>query len=73
MNIREIFTNKFQVTIDQQRFWYQYKYRHTSVSYMYKKDFISALGMLILFQYINFKYLTLFNTNTWTNIVDPNA
>ena len=49
------------VSIDDQKYWYQYKFRHFSISYIYTKDFISALGMVILFQYINFQYLRLFN------------
>ena len=46
--------------IDQQKYWFQYKFRHHSIAYFFKKDFISALGMVILFQYINFVYLSLF-------------
>ena len=46
--------------MDDQKFWYQYKFRSQSISYFFKKDFLSAFGMVILFQYINFIYLQLF-------------
>jgi hypothetical protein len=59
--LKEIVMQNFQTGIDEQKFWYQYKFRHYSISYIYLKDFISATGMVILFQYINFNYLHLFS------------
>lgn len=45
----EIFASKFEVNIEDQKYWFQYKYRSDSISYIFVKDFISALGMLVLF------------------------
>jgi len=33
---------------------YQYVYRSKAISFYFKKEFLCALGMLILFQYINY-------------------
>jgi hypothetical protein len=51
---KELLTNNFKVSIENQKYWYQFKYRHSSISYIYWKDFFSATGMVVLFQYINF-------------------
>lgn len=45
----KLFNNNFQPSFKSQKFWYQYKYRHKSISYIFAKDFVSALGMLLLF------------------------
>lgn len=46
---------------DQVKFWFQYKFRHTSISYIFFKEFVCS-GLLVgLFQFINFKYLEFFN------------
>ena len=49
ITLNEIINSKFQVNIKDQKFWFQFKYRTTSVSYIFKKEFLSALGMVILF------------------------
>jgi hypothetical protein len=62
----ELVTQNFVVDIDHQKYWFQYKFRHHSIAYFFKKDFISATGMVILFQYINFVYLKLFHIDDFT-------
>jgi hypothetical protein len=62
-----LLSNNFKVNIENQKYWYQYKYRHSSISYIYMKDFFSATGMVILFQYINFMYLDLFKKDNYIN------
>jgi hypothetical protein len=58
----ELLNNNFKVSINEEKFWYQYKFRHTSISYIFLKDFLSAAFMLGVFQYINFQYLDLFRS-----------
>lgn len=53
----EILRQNFIPNLDEQNFWYQFKFRHYSISYIYLKDFLSATCMVGLFQYINFNYL----------------
>ncbi len=43
-----------------QKYWFQYKFRTSSIAYIYKKDLFGAIGMVGIFQYINFTYLALF-------------
>mmetsp|Transcript_45393 Transcript_45393/g.33177 ORF Transcript_45393/g.33177 Transcript_45393/m.33177 type:complete len:248 (+) Transcript_45393:1299-2042(+) len=62
---RELLTNNFRVSIDNNKYWYQYKYRHQSISYIYLKDLFSATGMVILFFYINLQYLFLFKESNY--------
>ena len=40
---------------------FQYRYRSKAISFYFKKEFMRALAMLIIFQYINYKYLILFS------------
>jgi hypothetical protein len=40
---------------------FQYRYRAYSINFIFMKEFICALGLLIIFQYINYQYLSLFN------------
>lgn len=42
---------------------YQYRYRSKAVSFFFYKEFFCALAMLVIFQYINYKYLILFSDN----------
>eukprot|EP00347_Sterkiella_histriomuscorum_P019128 403342842 len=58
---RELIDFNYHTTIKENKFWYQYKYRTSSISYIFQKEFLSAIGMVVLFQYINFKYLELFS------------
>lgn len=49
------------------KFWFQYRYRHSSVSYIFKKELICALALVVVFQFINFTYLSLFKASKWAN------
>ena len=51
-----VITNFFEpnFSVDYQ---FQYRYRSKDISFYYKKEFICATAMLILFQYINYQYL----------------
>ena len=42
---------------------YQYRYRSRAVSFFFYKEFMCALLMLIILQYINYKYLVLFSNS----------
>lgn len=42
---------------------YQYRYRSKAISFYFYKEFICALAMLVIFQYINYQYLILFSNN----------
>lgn len=54
-------------TFKEQKFWFQFKFRTSSISYIFKKDFISALSMVFIFQLINFTYLNLFKQARFEN------
>jgi hypothetical protein len=45
----ELFSNNFNVQISENKFWYQFQYRSTSISYIFAKDFLSATAMMGLF------------------------
>ena len=45
---------------------FQYRYRSKSISFFFYKEFFCALAMLVIFQYINYKYITLFS-DTYLN------
>ena len=68
VTISRLIYNGFKLAIQDQKYWFQYKYRHNSISYIFLKDFISAIAMVILFQYINFKYLVLFAAATFEGL-----
>lgn len=42
---------------------FQYRYRHHSIYFIFMKEFLCALSILIIFQYINYLYLDLFNVD----------
>lgn len=42
---------------------FQYRYRSKAISFFFYKEFVCALAMLVIFQYINYKYLILFSSN----------
>ena len=49
---------------------FQYRYRSRAISFYFIKEFLCALAMLIIFQYINYEYLRLFNTEGLTGTED---
>ena len=50
----ELISNNFVVSINEEKFWYQYKFRHSSISYIFLKDFICSGLIVAVFQFINF-------------------
>jgi hypothetical protein len=40
---------------------FQYRYRSKAISFYFYKEFLCAMIMLVIFQYINYQYLTLFS------------
>lgn len=42
---------------------FQYRFRSQSIAFYFYKEFICALIMLVIFQYINLRYLVLFSNN----------
>lgn len=65
IRVTDLIHYNFQPNIYTEKYWWQFKFRHSSIQYIYIKDFIGALFMLVLFQYINFKYNVLFNDNNF--------
>ena len=50
VNFRDLIFNGFSYqNFKDQNYWFQYKFRTTSISYIYTKDLISALAMVIIF------------------------
>eukprot|EP01022_Parablepharisma_sp_SALTPOND_P028745 TRINITY_DN71617_c1_g1_i1.p1 TRINITY_DN71617_c1_g1~~TRINITY_DN71617_c1_g1_i1.p1 ORF type:complete len:856 (+),score=72.73 TRINITY_DN71617_c1_g1_i1:1335-3902(+) len=49
------------VTDDKKSYWYQYKFRRNHIGFLYAEDFFFSLALLVIFQYQNYKYLSLFN------------
>lgn len=49
-------------------FWFQFKFRHESVEYAYMKEIICSLILVVIFQYINFEYLNLFSSSTYSSL-----
>lgn len=68
IKVKEMLTNNFEPQIKNKKFWFQYKYRQKSVAYSFIKDLIWALGIVVIFQYINFKYLSLFRSTNFDDM-----
>lgn len=63
------FTPNFKVDYS-----FQYRYRSKSVNFYFKKEFLCALAMLVIFQYINYQYLILFSSSyLYSGESDPEA
>ena len=60
IKVSELLSNNFTANVSTEKFWYQYKFRKVSISYIFYKEFICSLFLVGVFQYINFKYLGLF-------------
>lgn len=68
IGIKQLFTNEFKVWIDELKFWFQFRFRRTSIAFFFYKDIVWALGLLISFQFINFKYLEFFKQSSFINL-----
>lgn len=40
IGIRELFRNEFKVNIDELKFWFQFRFRRTSISFFFYKDLL---------------------------------
>lgn len=58
-------TNGFIPETKNVKFWFQYKFRHESVAFIFIKEFVCAVILVVIFQYINFKYLDLFKLSNF--------
>lgn len=56
----QIVTNFFQPN-GQLNYAFQYRFRTVSIQFYFYKELLCALLMLIIFQYINYRYLILFS------------
>ena len=61
LSIKQLLFNNYTTQIDNLNFWFQYKFRHESIQYIYYKELLFAAGIAFAFQYINFRYLDLFS------------
>jgi len=60
----------YEVKTDQ-RYWFQFKFRHKSVYFIYAKEFVCAFSMVIVFQFIVQQYLTLFRLRNFDEHETP--
>lgn len=65
---RDLLTNQFTINIGRVKFWFQYIFRNESIDYLFKKDFICATFLVIVFQFINFQYLELFRERVYRDL-----
>lgn len=68
IGLKDLLTNKFNINIEVMKFWFQYTFRRESVEYIFVKDFLCAIGLVIIFQYINFQYLELFRLTVYDDL-----
>jgi hypothetical protein len=61
-SLMQMITNYFEPNFKVD-YSFQYRYRSKAISFYFKKEFMCALAMLVIFQYINYKYLVLFSTS----------
>jgi len=62
-------TNHFEANYDFD-YSYQYRYRAHSINFIFMKEFVCALAILIIFQYVSYKYLNLFNIDSMSSLSD---
>ena len=70
---KDLLTNQFTINISRVKFWFQYVFRNESIDYIFKKDFLSATFIVIVFQYINFQYLELFRERVYRDLPSEQA
>lgn len=57
---KDLIKQDFKFASDE-RFWFQFNYRRYSIKFIFAKEFISALLLVIAIQLINFRYIRSFN------------
>ena len=65
-SLMQMITNYFEPNFKVD-YSFQYRYRSRDISFYFKKEFMCALAMLVIFQYINYKYLVLFSSSYLQN------
>jgi NADH:ubiquinone oxidoreductase subunit 4 (subunit M) len=60
ISIKDIMGQNFIPKIAEYNFPFQLKFRNKSVKLIFLTDFLCALGIMCMFQYINYSYLNLF-------------
>ena len=68
ISTKTIVENNYTPNINLTSFTYQYKFRKFSINFLYWEDFLFALFMCGLFQYTNFQYLELFNSENFNDM-----
>lgn len=53
MQLEDLVGNNFKVFIEEENFWYQYKFRRSSIGFIYKKEILSNVVFLCLLVFIN--------------------
>lgn len=61
LEYQALLSNNFKVFIEEENFWFQYKFRRRSIGYIFKKELMSTIFICGLLMLINYKYLTNFN------------
>jgi hypothetical protein len=68
ISIKQLLFNSYVSQSNELNFWFQYKYRHESVQYIFYKELFFAAGIAFAFQYINFRYLDLFSKEGYSSL-----
>lgn len=68
MSLKDLLTNQFKVQTESFKYWFQYRFRKESVSYIFIKDLFFAAVLTFIFQYINFQFLSLFRKNQFEDL-----
>ena len=64
---KQLIENNFKPKMDL-NYSFQYRFRKSSVNFVYYEDFLFSIGFLIIFQIVNFKYLELFSSSNFTGM-----
>ena len=73
LEYKALLSNNFKVFIEEENFWFQYKFRRRSIGYIFKKELMSTIFICGLLMLINYKYLTNFNIEANFTIYQENA
>lgn len=62
-----IINPNFSPHVDKESYAVQFKFRKSSIAIIFKKNFLSAVLVVVIFTYINMMYQELFNMNQFVN------
>jgi len=51
-----------------ENFWFQFHYRRYSINYIFSKEFISAILVVIVFQFVNYRYIQSFRREDFVHL-----